>query len=79
MAQCGSVLGLRAAKGLSRWFWHGSEQIRVRIYLRRGNCKGLTMWLGSSVVRVLGSSSGRAMFFFLVCDMCLEYIIGRER
>ena len=28
----GSVLGLRAAKGLSYWFWHGSEQIRGRIY-----------------------------------------------
>ena len=28
VAQCGSVLGLRAAKGLSRRFWHGSEQIQ---------------------------------------------------
>ena len=36
------------------------------------------MWLGSSVVRVLGSSSDRAMFFFLACDMCLEYIIGEK-
>ena len=30
-AQCGSVLGLRAAKGLSLRFRHGSEQIRGRI------------------------------------------------
>ena len=29
--QCGSVLGLRAAKGLSRRFRHGSEQIRERV------------------------------------------------
>ena len=29
--QCGSVLGLRAAKGLSRRFRHGSEQIRGRM------------------------------------------------
>ena len=29
--QCGSVLGLRAAKGLSRRFRHVSEQIRGRI------------------------------------------------
>ena len=34
--QCGSVLGLRAAKRLSRRFRHGSEQIRGRIYLSRG-------------------------------------------
>ena len=34
--QCGSVLGLRAAKGLSRQYRHGSEQIRGRIYLSRG-------------------------------------------
>ena len=31
VAQCGSVLGLRAAKRLSRRFRHGSEQIRRRI------------------------------------------------
>ena len=31
VAQCGSVLGLRAAKRLSRRFRHGSEQIRGRI------------------------------------------------
>ena len=29
--QCGSVLGLRAAKGLSHRFRHGSERIRGRI------------------------------------------------
>ena len=29
--QCGSVLGLQAAKGLSRWFIHGSEKILRRI------------------------------------------------
>ena len=32
----GGVLGLRAAKGLSRRFRHGSEQIRGRILLSRG-------------------------------------------
>ena len=31
----GSVLGLRAAKGLSHRFQHGSEQFRGRIYLSR--------------------------------------------
>ena len=36
VAQCGSVLGLRAAKGLSRRYRHCSEQIRRRIYLSRG-------------------------------------------
>ena len=30
-AQCGSMLGLGAAKGLSRQFQHGSEQIRGQI------------------------------------------------
>ena len=34
--QSGSVLGLRAAKGLSRQYRHVSEQIRGRIYLSRG-------------------------------------------
>ena len=33
MAQCGSVLGLRAAKGLSRRFRHGSGQKRLKIGL----------------------------------------------
>ena len=28
VVQFGSMLGLRAAKGLSRQFWHGFEQIR---------------------------------------------------
>ena len=36
VAQCGSVLGLRAAKGLSCRYRHSSEQIRGRLYLSRG-------------------------------------------
>ena len=50
----GSVLWLQAAKGLSCWFWHGSEQIWGQIYSSRGNC--LTMLPHSSVVVVLAQS-----------------------
>ena len=56
--------------GLSRQFRYGSEQIRGRIQF------GGNMWLGSSVVEcshgkrdTLGSSRGRATFFFRPCDI----------
>ena len=67
-AQYGSALGLRAAKGLYCWFRAdlGTNLIKQE--------EISTMRLGSSVVRiharcvrVLGSSPGGAMCFFLPC------------
>ena len=54
---------------LSRWYLHGSEQIWGRIYLSRGKLSWvdrlaqMLAWHG----RVLGSSPGLAMYFFLLC------------
>ena len=55
VAQCGSVLGLRAAKGLSRRFRHGSEQGTNLI--KQGKIVTGRPW------EILGSSPGRAMCF----------------
>ena len=53
----------------SRWYLHGSEQIRGRIYLSRGICHGSIVWLECShgMGELLGSSPGRAICFFLLC------------
>ena len=68
VAQCGSVLELRAAKELSRRSCHGSEQIRGRIYLSKGG--SVAQWSDClhGMREVLGSSPGLAMCFFLPCE-----------
>ena len=78
VAQCGSMLWLRAAKGLFRRFRHGSEQIQGRILIKHGEivtgrlCGSVAQWSEClhCMRKVLGSSPGRAMCycaFFLSC------------
>ena len=80
--QCGSVLGLRVAKRLSRRFRHGSGQIRGRRadsgtnLIKQGEivtgrpCGSVAQWSECShgMREALSSSPGRAMCFFLPCD-----------
>ena len=83
VAQCGSVLGLRAAKGLSRRFQHGSSMsdsgtnlIKQGEIVTVRSCGPKAQWSNYShgLRGVLGSSPGRAMCFFLPCD---SYIVCR--
>ena len=65
MAQCGFVLGLRAAKEtvslVPAWLRADSATNLIK---QGGNCNGLTMWLGSSAVRVLAQYLTRAVVVF---------------
>ena len=72
VAQCGSVLGLGAAKGLSRRFRHGSWQIRGTNLIKQGGivtgrpCGSVAQWSESlhGMREVLGSSPSRAICVF---------------
>ena len=73
VASCGSMLGLRAAEGLFRRFWHGSEQRtnlikqgEIVTYRPCGSIAQLSE-CPHGMREVLGSSLGRAMCFFLLC------------
>ena len=59
VAQCMSLLGLEAAKGLSRRFRHGSSGFgdELNLIKQGGNCHMLTVWPDSSVVIVLTRSA----------------------
>ena len=79
MAQCGSVLRMRAAKGLSRWFpaWFRADsgtnllkQAAIDTGLPFGPIAQWSRVLAKSV-GVLGSSPGRVMCFFLPYDICI--------
>ena len=73
--QGGSLLGLRTAKGLSRRFRHGSEQIRGRILLSREKLSQVVRvarWLSGQSARTVCERSrvrvpvGSCAFFFPV-------------
>ena len=66
----GSVLGLRAAKGLSHRYQHGSEQFRGRIYLSREKMSQVEC--SHNMREVLGLIPGRAKCLFLPCDIYLK-------
>ena len=68
VAQCGSILGLRAAKGLSRRFRadSGTNLIKQGENVAGRPCGSVAQWSEYShgMREVLGSSPGRAMCFF---------------
>ena len=75
MAQRGVVLGLRAAKELSRSFpaWFRADS-GTNLFKQMENCHKPAVWSESSMVRVLArSSKGPGLeslsgVFFLLCD-----------